>query len=277
MLSEQNARLAAARGLTDPRMRRRTGRFLAEGDQVVREALRRPDTVIELFATTAAAARSPELLELAATHGVRVDEISAPAARGLSETVTPQGLVAVCRSLHVGLDRALRPGVLLAAALVGTSDPGNAGTVIRTADAAGADAVLLTRPAVDVYNGKTVRASAGSLFHLDVVTEASPDGAIAAARDAGLQVLATSGAAGAGASLPEDLDDLADAGALRGPTLWLFGNEAQGLPEDVITAADRRVRIPIHGRAESLNLAVAAAVCLYATARAQRSAGLNYV
>ncbi|MEP6852668.1 MAG: RNA methyltransferase [bacterium] len=258
-------------------MRRRTGRFLAEGDQVVREALRRPDTVIELFATTAAAARSPELLELAATHGVRVDEISAPAARGLSETVTPQGLVAVCRSLHVGLDRALRPGVRLAAALVGTSDPGNAGTVIRTADAAGADAVLLTRPAVDVYNGKTVRASAGSLFHLDVVTEASPDGAIAAARDAGLQVLATSGAAGAGASLPEDLDDLADAGALRGPTLWLFGNEAQGLPEDVITAADRRVRIPIHGRAESLNLAVAAAVCLYATARAQRSAGLNYV
>jgi TrmH family RNA methyltransferase len=93
----------------------------------------------------------------------------------------------------------------------------------------------------------------------------SPAEAIAAGRAAGLAVLA---AAGSGL---DDLDDLADRGALRAPTQWLFGNEANGLPAEVTEAADRSVRVPIHGRAESLNLAAAAAVCLYASARAHRA------
>jgi TrmH family RNA methyltransferase len=148
----------------------------------------------------------------------------------------------------------------LVAMLCGVSDPGNAGTVIRTADAAGADAVVLTRGSTDPYSGKCVRASAGSLFHLPVVTGVSIAPTVTALHDAGLTVLAT--------TLDGDsIDDLDD--VLSGPVAWLFGNEAHGLDEAAVAAADRRVRVPIRGRAESLNLAAAAAVCLYSAVRAQ--------
>jgi TrmH family RNA methyltransferase len=191
-------------------------------------------------------------------------EISAKDAAALSETVTPQGVVAVCRTVDVPLASAFESAPSLVAALVDANDPGNAGTILRTADAAGAGAVIFAG-GVDPYNGKAVRASAGSLFHLDVVTGVGVPELLAAARTAGLRALATTGAGS------RDLDDIADAGELAAPTLWLFGNEAHGLPTDVVAAADASVRVPIHGRAESLNLAVAAAVCLYASARAQRA------
>jgi TrmH family RNA methyltransferase len=156
------------------------------------------------------------------------------------------------------------PAPALAAVLVGVGDPGNAGTVLRTADAAGAGAVVLTAASVDPYNGKAVRASAGSLFHVPLVRDADLADAVRAARSAGLSVLA------ADATGDVDLADLVDAGApLARPTAWLFGNEAHGLPADALALADARVRVPIHGRAESLNLAAAAAVCLYASAHAQ--------
>lgn len=255
MLSSSNARLAAARRLTRRAARRDAGRFLAEGAQAVREALA-ADAVLELFATPTAIERYPELTADAS-------EISDKDAAALSETVTPQGLVAVCRTIDVPLAAALARGASLVAGLVDSNDPGNAGTILRTADAAGAGAVVFAG-GVDPYNGKAVRASAGSLFHLDVVLGVTATELISAARDAGLQVLATTGGASA------DLDELFDVGRLAAPTLWLFGNEAHGLPPEVIDAADAGVRIPIHGRAESLNLAAAAAVSLYASARAQR-------
>ena len=142
-------------------------------------------------------------------------------------------------------------------------DPGNAGTVVRCADAAGADAVVLTGHSVDAYNPKTVRASAGSLFHLPLALEPDPAAAVAGLRERGLTVLAADG----GGEV-----DLFDADSLLArPTAWLFGNEAWGLPPELAGLADHRVRIPILGAAESLNLATAAAVCLYASARAQRA------
>jgi TrmH family RNA methyltransferase len=255
LLSSSNARLAAARRLTRRQARRDAGRFLAEGAQAVREALA-ADAVLELFATADAIERHPELTAGAA-------EIGAKDAAALSETVTPQGLVAVCRAVDVPLDAALASRPALVAALVDANDPGNAGTILRTADAAGAGAVIFAG-GVDPYNGKAVRASAGSLFHLDVVTGVDVGELLGAARTAGLRALATTGAG------HRDLDVLADAGELASPTLWLFGNEARGLPPEVVAATDASVRVPIHGRAESLNLAAAAAVCLYASARAQR-------
>jgi TrmH family RNA methyltransferase len=118
---------------------------------------------------------------------------------------------------------------------------------------------------VDIHNGKCVRATAGSLWHLPVVLEASLDEALAALE--GLDVLATSGAG------EDGLFALEDAGDLARPTAWLFGTEAHGLPAAALAAARRRVRIPLLGAAESLNLASAAAVCLYASARAQRALG----
>ena len=139
-------------------------------------------------------------------------------------------------------------------------DPGNAGTVIRCADAAGADAVVLAGSSVDLYNSKTIRASVGSAFHLPVAVEPSAEAAVRAAREAGLTVLAADGAGEVG---------LYDAD-LTGPTAWLFGNEAWGLPPELAQLADHRVAIPIHGRAESLNLSTAAALCLYESARSQR-------
>ncbi|MEW2385414.1 RNA methyltransferase [Micromonospora sp. NPDC047707] len=257
-------RVVAARRLQRRRDRDAAGRFLAEGPQAVREALTRPRTVLELFGTPAALDRYTDLAARAAAADVPVSEVTDEALAALTETVAPQGLVAVCRHLDVPLDTALARGPRLVAVLAGIRDPGNAGTVLRTADAAGAQVVVFAGEAVDPYNGKAVRASAGSLFHVDVVRAPDPLAAVAALRAAGLAVLATTGYGA------DDLDDLADAGRLAAPTAWLFGSEAHGLADELTAAADARVRVPLHGRAESLNLAAAAAVCLYASARAQR-------
>lgn len=217
----------------------------------MREALA-AGAVEELFATAQAASRHPELAAGAA-------EISERDAAALSETVTAQGLVAVCRLEQPTLTEVLGRRPRLLVVLVEPNEPGNLGAVLRTADAAGADAVVLDG-GVDAYNGKVVRATAGSLFHLPLVSAAATE-VVAAGQ---LTSLATTG------SGTVSLDELADAGMLAEPTAWLFGNEAHGLPEQLLQQADHTVRVPIYGRAESLNLAAAAAVCLYASARAQR-------
>lgn len=242
--------------------------FLAEGPQAVREAFARAAEVgggiREVFATADAMSRHSELVEQALALGVPLHRASGQVMAEVSDTVTPQGFVAVCSALDVSLAdvAAVRPR--LVAVLAAVRDPGNAGTVIRAADAAGADAVVLTDSSVDVYNGKCVRASAGSLFHLPVVTGAPVADVVEALKAAGLQVLAADGTAAL------DVDEADDRGVLAKATAWLFGNEAWGLPENVRGLADDVVRVPIHGRAESLNLATAAALCLYSSARAQR-------
>ncbi|NIL58129.1 TrmH family RNA methyltransferase [Salinispora arenicola] len=263
-LTARTPRVVAARRLHRRRDREAAGRFLAEGPQAVREALARPHTVLELFGTPAALDRHLDLVARATTADVPVSTVTDDALAGLAETVAPQGLVAVCQHLDLPLATVLARTPRLVTVLAGIRDPGNAGTVLRTADAAGAQVVVFAGAAVDPYNGKVVRASAGSLFHVDVVRASDPPQVITDLRAAGLAVLATTGYGA------DDLDDLADAGRLAAPTAWIFGSEAHGLPDELTTAADARVRVPLHGRAESLNLAAAAAVCLYASARAQR-------
>jgi TrmH family RNA methyltransferase len=263
--TQRTPRVVAARRLQRRRDRDTTGRFLAEGPQAVREALTAPGVVRELFTTETTFHRYADIMAAATEAGVPVSPVTDAALDGLAETVTPQGMVAVCEQVDVPLDTALRRAPNLVAVLAGIRDPGNAGTVLRTADAAGAGAVVFAGDTVDPYNGKCVRASAGSLFHVDVVRAGGdPVAVVAALRAAGLRVLAATGHG------ETDLDDLADDGGLVVPTAWLFGSEAHGLPEELAAAADARVRVPLHGRAESLNLAAAAAVCLYASARAQR-------
>jgi TrmH family RNA methyltransferase len=255
-------RVIAARRLQRRRDRDQTGRFLVEGPQAVRAAL--AGAAVELFGTDQALSRYADLVALAERGGVPVSPVTGEALAALAETVQPQGLVAVCEQLDVPLVEALSRSPRLVAVAAEIRDPGNAGTVLRTADAAGAGAVVFAGDAVDPYNGKCVRASAGSLFHLDLVRDRGVQEVVVALRAAGIQVLA---ATGHGA---DDLDDLLDDGALARPTAWLFGSEAHGLTEELLAAADRRVRVPIYGGAESLNLAAAAAVCLYASARAMR-------
>ncbi|ETK30410.1 TrmH family RNA methyltransferase [Microbispora sp. ATCC PTA-5024] len=256
----RSPRVKAARRLTKRAFRDRDRAFLAEGPQAVREALALKDVTVELFATAEAESRHPDVLAAAAAAGVPVHRASGEVMTELTQTVTPQGLLAVCRFVHVPLDEAVREGTRLVALLAHVRDPGNAGTVLRTADAAGADAVVFTDASVDPYNGKCVRASAGSLFHLPVATGAPVAEAARRARESGLRILA---ADGAGTRTLDEVD-------LAGPTAWLFGNEAWGLPPELLDLADEVVRVPIYGRAESLNLATAAAVCLYASARVQR-------
>jgi TrmH family RNA methyltransferase len=269
LISPRSPRVTAARKLARRAFRTKERRFLAEGPQAVREAVahRGPggeSALIELFTTAEAAERYAGMVEAARDAGARVlfapDELIAE----LSGTVSPQGLLGVCRFLDTPFEEIIGAAPRLVAVLAHVRDPGNAGTVLRCADAAGADAVILTDASVDLYNPKTVRASAGSLFHLPVAVGVPVGTAVDGLRAAGSRILAADGAG------PSDLDDELDAGAMGGPTAWIFGNEAWGLPAETRDLADAVVRVPIHGRAESLNLATAAAVCLYASARAQR-------
>ena len=285
-LGPRAARVVAARRLRRPSARRAEGRFLAEGFQAVEAGLA-AGRLDEVFVTEPAAARHEALLARAATSGVPVRPVTDAAAGALSETGTPQGLVAVAalpaarladlaaverqplrradgQVGQIGMMGAVAPR--LVAVCVAANDPGNAGTVIRTADAAGADAVVFVGEGVDPFGGKAVRATAGSIFHLPVVVEPDLAATLAWLRSAGCRVIATSGYG------ERDLYHAADDGALDGPTGWLFGNEAHGLSAEVLAAADAVLRVPVYGQAESLNLAVATALCLYASARAQRMA-----
>jgi RNA methyltransferase, TrmH family len=236
--------------------RRRAGRFLAEGPNLV-EAAGRCGLVEEVFATDAAGRRYRDLLA-----GLQVYPVTERAAKALSETVTPSGLVGVCRVPAADLDKVLADGPALVVVAVDLSEPGNAGTLIRLADAMGAAAVVFAGHSVDPYNGKCLRSSAGSIFALPIVVEPDTDRIISRLRAAGLQILAT--------TLDGELSlDDADA-LLAAPTAWVLGPESGGLSTELAGMADHRVRIPMPGHAESLNVASAAAICLYQTARAHR-------
>jgi TrmH family RNA methyltransferase len=257
-------RLKAARRLTKRAFRQRERAFLAEGPQAVAEAFTSGARVTDLFVTVPARSRHHDLVSEIADSGIPVHVVSGEVMDELAQTVTPQGVLAVCGFVDVPLAQVTKPTPTLIALLANVRDPGNAGTVLRTADAAGARAVVFADASVDPYNGKCVRASAGSLFHLPVVAGARLEDAVDAMRDAGLRIVAADGRTG------RSLDDPEVQARLAGPTAWMFGNEAWGLPPELVALADEPIAVPIYGRAESLNLAAAAAVCLYASARAQR-------
>ncbi|QZN87542.1 RNA methyltransferase [Cellulomonas sp. C5510] len=296
MTNLHSDRVRHVRGLVARAGRRRAGRFLAEGPQAVREAVRcTPWLVRDVYLTPEAVERHPEIAEDASGLHVHLaspavlDAMSADAQGVLAVVDLPADAVPAGR-LTGPLAAAALPEVLagrprLVAVLARVRDPGNAGTVIRVADAAGADAVVIAGDSVEATNPKVVRSTAGSLFHLPVVSGVPVAEAVAAVRGAGLTVLAADGAGDL------DLDDLQDAAAraggaapvdpaaaaapdrepdLRAATAWLFGNEAWGLPAADRDLADAVVRVPLRGRAESLNLGTAAAVCLYASSRAHR-------
>ncbi|MFJ3958734.1 TrmH family RNA methyltransferase [Arthrobacter sp. NPDC090010] len=278
--------------------RLKRGMFLAEGPQSVREALvahrerlsrGEEGLVTELYASQACLDRYPELAEGA--PGVQTRLATDEVLSAMADTVNPQGVVAVCRFLHRPLSEVLDAGPRLLAVLCQVRDPGNAGTVLRAADAAGADAVIYSGSSVDIYNPKAVRSTAGSLFHLPVVTGVDVAELAAECAGRGIGILAADGygtldldalqdaSAGRrlGAAEKSTTDDAAgsatgsgDSYDLAAATAWFFGNEAQGLSEEEISLADHRVAVPVYGSAESLNLGTAATVCLYASARAQR-------
>jgi TrmH family RNA methyltransferase len=262
LANPRSDRVRAVRSLARRSVRDRTGRFLAEGPQVVREAVRYAAAeVVEVFVTAEARGRHTDVVNSANTQGIPVHQVTDEVLAAMANAQVPQGVVAVCRVARPALEEVLlgRPGLLVVLAHV--RDPGNAGTVIRGADAAGADAVLVSSGSVDVHNPKTVRSTAGSLFHLPVVTAVALETLLPQLRTHGIRVLAADGLG------PQTLGSV----DLAGPHAWVMGNEAWGLPADLREACDAVVRVPIYGKAESLNLAMAATVCLYASATAQRA------
>ncbi len=230
----------------------------------MREALAVEGWVREVFVTQDALERHEDVTALLCGRQIATRLCNDSAIAALAGSVAPQGIVAVCAFVDLALDEALAGGPRLVAVAAHVRDPGNAGTLIRCADAAGADAVILAGTSVDPYNDKVVRASVGSIFHLPLVVGTTLEATVAALHARGFTVVAASGAA------EQTLDGVLAAGGLRDPVAWVFGNEAWGLSAEDLMHCDREVAVPIYGRAESLNVATAAAVCLYATAWAQR-------
>jgi len=261
----RSPRVRAVAKLAKKGARSETGLFLLEGPQAVSEALTfAPHLIDELFATPTALERHPEIASRASDASLEIEFVTEQVLDSMADTVTPQGFVAVCRQFPTAVKDIFAAGPTLIAVLEEVRDPGNAGTIIRAADAAGADAVILTGRSVDLYNPKVVRSTTGSIFHLPVAVEATLEDVLSRAREAGLQTLAAD-------IKGDDLLDVRTAGLLGTPTAWVFGNEARGLPDELLGAVDRAVSLPIYGQAESLNLATAASVCLYESAFALRS------
>lgn len=252
-------KVARARRLLKRGFRESDGAFLAEGPQACREAAL-AGKVTELFLTQEALDRYPEIVATVENSGAEITLCSTTVIEQFSSTVTPQGMTAVVRMWDQNPDVIFKAGTKLVVALTAVRDPGNAGSVIRVADAAGANGLVMSNDSVDLFNPKVVRASVGSLFHLPIAIGQELAESVAAARAAGMQVLA----ADAGGMSLYGCTDLVK------PTMWIFGNEAWGIPKEVLELVDQVVTIPIYGQAESLNLATASALCLYASATAQR-------
>lgn len=269
LTSTRSARVTEIRHLHDRRHRAARGAFVVEGPQAVREAL--GSGIEELFVSEAALARHADIVDRAREQGARVVTATDDVIAAMSETRQPQGLIGVCplidRDLATVLAAATRNADRspLLVVLDRVGDPGNAGTIIRSADAMGAGGVILTAGSVDPHNGKCVRSTAGSLFHLPIATGAEPGDVVAACRAAGIGIVLADAHARDGLGDRQDL--------LRGPIAWVFGSEAHGVGPAWQQEATEALRIPMPGEAESLNLAAAAAICLYATDQARATGG----
>lgn len=287
--SAQSKRIKNAVRLLKRHGRKAAGQFLVEGPQAVREALDRHvelglkarnsavpkwagsavpgnGAVVELFITEDAAEVHPEFVETVQSVRINWNIVTPEVVNELSTTVNSQGIVAVCESLDTLLTSVIDKDAQLTVVLSQVRDPGNAGTIIRLADAAGADAVVVTSSSVDIYNDKTVRSTAGSLFHIPVVAGVGLAEVTELSRARGLQILAADANESA-----HDLHHPWDTGLdLSARTTWVFGNEAWGMSADDLALCDASVAVPIYGGAESLNLGTAAGVCIYESARNQR-------
>jgi len=258
VLGPRSGTLSTLRRLSGRRRARvEAGRFVVDGPTLVAEALASDVEVVEVYAEPGAPA---DVLGLARDAGVPVRAVAPGALAKATDPVTPQPVAALAALPDPPGDEVLRDLVLV---LVGVGDPGNAGTLLRVAEAAGASAVVSCADAVDLWSPKAVRASAGSIFRVPVLLEGTVHDALGRLRGAGMTALAT--------TLDATLD--LDGADLTGDVAVLLGNEAHGLPADVAEAADLAVRIPMAGRVESLNVAMTGTVLAFEAARQRRSRG----
>lgn len=256
--TERTPRVVNAAKLLKTAGRKKAELFIVEGENCCEAAIT-TGAAQDVFVTEAAANKFAHLVTTAGHMGCYVHPITDKAAKSLADTVTTTGIYAVCKPVLWKTKDVMRGKPRLLMVPVQTAEPGNAGTLIRVADAMGADAVVFAGETVDPQSPKAARSSAGSLFHVPVVREPSLQAVFDGIKARGLNIVATC------ADGEQSLDDV-DA-LLSQPTAWFFGNEAHGLPAEVLDKADVRMRIPIRGRAESLNLATAASICMYESAK----------
>lgn len=256
--TERTPRIVNAAKLHRAANRKKAKQFIIEGENAVDAAVS-TGAASDVFVTEKAAERFAEIVTACGYMDVYVHPITDKAAKHLADTATTTGIFALCSSSVLwSAGKILNGKPKLISVPVLTSEPGNAGTLIRTSDAMGADGVIFAGETVDPLGSKVARASAGSLFHVPVARDPNIKDVLGQLRKSGMQIAATAA---------DGEVELADAD-LSQPTAWLFGNEAHGLGE-LLEEADMRVRIPLRGRAESLNLATAASICLYESAKAQ--------
>ena len=259
----KSARVRGVAALKRKETRSETGLFLLEGPQGLKELTALPELAKEVFVTEAAAERYQAELESLQAAGVSVILATDEVIDRMADTQHPQGVLAVVEQLDLLVADLLGNSPRLVAVLDRVGDPGNAGTVVRAAAAAGADGVVFTEGSVDLYNSKLVRATAGTIFTIDTVIDQRPDSLAKKLREAGLQIFAAT----AGGTPITELTDK----QMSAPTAWVFGNEAHGVSDEWLELADHAVALPMYGRVESLNIAAAAAVCLYSSAFAQNT------
>lgn len=261
--STSSDRVSRIRALNTRIGRRKAGRFVVEGPQSIEGALRAGVRVHDLIVDETAADSFGDLMASAEAAGARTTLATPAVIAAMSDTAHPQGILAVC-DLLVDADLAAAmsaPGPVVV--LESIADPGNVGTVIRTADSVSAAAVILTPGSADVHSGKVVRSTAGSLFHLPVISGIAIEDVVSAARTASRPIAVASGDGDV------SLFAAADDGRVDQRTCWIIGSEAHGVSEQARSAADHVVVIPMTGLAESLNAGVAAAVLLYVTRHAE--------
>ena len=259
LTSPRSPRVAAVKRLHSSRGRRDSHLFLVEGPQSVREALRGADVVKEIYLSVTA---TETCRDLASAASAPVTLVTDDVLTAMGETQVPQGILAICSLITQPLDQVIHAESSMIVIIDGAGDPGNVGTIIRTAHAAGADGVVLTHDSVDPHNGKCVRATAGSLFHLPIATGAEPEHVASLARAAGMLIAATA------ADGDTDLYELVSRNPRPG-IAWILGSEAHGVSDAMRSLADLSVSIPMFGAAESLNVGSAAAICLYSDAAAR--------
>lgn len=251
----QNPMVKAAAELKQKKYRQQQGLFLAEGLRTVEEAVRY-GAVQSIFYTAIEDDRTRAVLEEAAAKQIKLVCVSDKVLKKIADTETPQGIIAVCERRSKRLDDFLASSKMLLV-LDRVTDPGNIGTMLRTADAAGVGGLLLLQGCADIYAPKTVRASMGSLFHLPVLSGLSEELLVQAARKAGYELLVT---------CLDGAENLYKAD-LQGRLAFVMGNEANGVSDALLAAADKRVFIPMQGRAESLNVAMAAGIVMFEALR----------
>ena len=251
----QNPVVKAAAELKQKKYRTQNGLYLAEGLRTAEEAVAYK-AVETLFYVATDDERTMRLLEDAAAQNIKLVCVSENVMKKIADTETPQGIIAVCKMRQPKLENLLASGKMLLV-LDRVGDPGNIGTMLRTADAAGIGGLVLLKGCADIYAPKTVRSSMGSLFHIPVLSGVSEQEFVSAAKKAGYDLLVT---------CLDGADNLYKAD-LSGRIAFVMGNEAGGVSETLLEKADKRVYIPMAGRAESLNVAMAAGIVMFEALR----------